>query len=202
MNGKGKIVTANRGRAPVRRQGCRGQAFTELAAVLIGICVVLLAGIFFSVVGVRNVKNVIAAREEADKNLASGTITVGGKQISHWVNIDGSQGDGLQFTADDSPVQGGGCDGNIFRGELVTTDGHLDLPNLASRETAVYYKSFDLAAANLFLNASQLTGGSAQVLDVMNDKKLYDVKTAMKKFGTGSQIDLHDTVFLPNVYAK
>ena len=193
---------ADRGMVFPRRKDCRGQAFTELAAVLVAICVVLLAGIFFSVVGVRGVKNVIAAREEADRNLASGTMSESGKQISHWVNIEGSQGDGLQFTADDSPVQGGGADGGIYRGELVTTDGQLDASSLAAKETAVCYKSFDLASANLFFNAAQLTGGSAKILDVMSDEKLYDVKTAMRKFGTGSQIDLHDTVFLPNVYAK
>ncbi|MBP5182715.1 MAG: hypothetical protein J6331_06790 [Lentisphaeria bacterium] len=196
MGRKGKIFRE-------KRADCRGQAFTELAAVLIAICVVLLAGIFFSVVGIRGVKNVISAREEADRRLASGTVASNSAaQISHWVNIDGSQGDGLQFTADDTPVRGGGGDGNLFRDELTTTDGTLDMASLSSRETAAYYKSFDLAVVNLFLNAANLTGGSAEILDVMSDKKLYDVKTAMKKFGTGSQIDIRDTVFLPNVYAK
>ena len=69
----------------------RGQAFTELAAILIAICVLLLSVILFSVTGIRGVKNVILARENADKNLDEGIASGSGKQISHWINIGNGQ---------------------------------------------------------------------------------------------------------------
>lgn len=180
----------------------RGQAFTELAAILIAICVLLLSVILFSVTGIRGVKNVILARENADKNLDEGIASGSGKQISHWINIGNGQGDSMHFTSDDLSVTGSGTDGGVFRSELSSTDGKMDIPLLSAGEQEAYYRAFDLAAVRVFFHAAKLTSGSATESNVLGDEKLYDAKNAMKKFSISTNIRIHDVVYMPNVYAK
>lgn len=188
---------------PFRKgRSCRGQALTELVTILVGICVVLLSVILFSVVGIKGVKNVISAREEADRNLASGTASNSGRQISHWINIDNMQGDGMHFTADDEAVTGGSVDAGIYRRELISSDGSMDLGYLATSGGNRNFKPFDLAVSSIFFKAANLTSGASEISDVMEDQKLYDVKKAMQKFNISTVISINDRIFMPNVYSK
>ncbi len=184
------------------RKNCRGQALTELVTILVGICVVLLAMILFSVTGIKGVRNAIEAREEADRNLASGTASDNGRQISHWINIDNYQGDGMHFTADDKAITGGAADSGVYRRELVSSDGSMDLGYLAGAKGNKNLQTFDLAITNIFFKAANLTSGSARISDVLGDQKLYDVKKAMQKFHISTDIEIHDLVYMPNVYSK
>lgn len=185
-----------------RNNGNRGQALTELMVILVAICIVLLSAILFSVTGIRGVKNVISAREEADRRVVNQTAASSGTQISYWANIEGLQGDGLQFTADDIAVTGGGTESGVYRKELVTTNGELDMTYLAAQKNEKHFRNFDLAAVRIFFQAADLTSGSAQIHDVLDDKKLYDVKNAMKKFGISTDIRIEDRVYMPKIYSK
>lgn len=179
---------------------CRGQALTELVISLIAICVVLLAVILFSVAGVQGVKNVIAAREEADSNFANGRASGSGQYISYWENISGQNGDGMQFTADDTAMSGTIAPGGVFRDELVTSDGNVNMADIVAHKKEAHYDAFDLATVRIFLHAARLTSGSAQINDVLDDKDLYDVKYAIKRFGVAGKITIKDSVYMPSIY--
>lgn len=177
-----------------------GQALTELVICLVAICVVLLAVILFSVAGVQGVKNVIEARENADTNYANKRRVTNSRQISYWENIDGLNGDGMQFTSDDTPISGAGASGSLFKDELVTSDGNLNVISIASKSNEAHYDAFDLAVVRVFLNAAQLTSGSAQIDDVLDNKYLYDTKHAIKRFGVAGKITIKDSVYMPVIY--
>lgn len=194
-------AAAGKKNAVFSRKKEKGQALTELVVILIGICFVLLGVILFSVVGVNGVQNVLAARREADHNMSEGIMKTAGKQISHWVNIEKNQGDGMQFTADDLAVSGYSADGSVFRRELVSSDGSMDISSLAAGKKSDHYTHFDFATVRLFFLAAALTSGSARINDIMSDSKLKDVHIALKKFGLSSKIDIEDTVYMPDIYS-
>lgn len=180
----------------------RGQALTELVAILIAICFVLLGVILFSVVGVNGVQNVIAARKEADHNMSEGVSKASGKQISHWSNIDNGEGDSMQFTADDFATGGYSASGSTYRDELVSTDGSFDINAHAANRKGEHFEYFDLAVSRLFFFAASLTSGSARIRDVMSDSGLKDVRRALERFGLSTKIDIEDTVYMPDIYSE
>ena len=183
---------------PVKKH-CRGQAVTEMMACLVGICFVVLGMFFVSIVGSKGVRNILDARKDAESNIVHGSGSASGQSIGVWYNIEGGQGDGLYFTADDSSIRGNAGNAALFRNELISTQGDFDIPSLAGKLKTENYAPFSMENNPLFLRAADLKEGSSILSDPLGEKNLFDLKRAMQKFGLGTRITIQDKLYLPDI---
>lgn len=182
---------------------CRGQAITELVVCLIGICFIVLGMLLVSVVGSKGVRNILEAREDAERNMVNGTGASSARSIGVWHNIEPGQGDGLYFTADDTAFPGGSGNSGLFSNELVTSDPAISIPVLAGKLKSENYIPFSaLESSQFFLRAADLKEGKSSLTDPLGDKHLHDLKRALQRFGVATDITIDDKLYLPESREK
>ena len=87
----------------IRTTSCRGQATAELVISLVGLSALFLGFVQVALLGHNNVCNLFSAREKAEGQMHSVWLTEH-QPVQDWKNGE----DGLSYTADDTPVLGGG----------------------------------------------------------------------------------------------
>jgi hypothetical protein len=95
----------------IRTTSCRGQATAELVISLVGLSALFLGFAQVALLGHNNVCNLFSAREKAEEQMHSTWLPLRGS-VQDWK--DGN--DGLSYTADDTPVLGGGSTAAFSQG--------------------------------------------------------------------------------------
>lgn len=173
-----------------------GQAIVELAVSIVVLMLVMLAVMFFAVVGKESVKNLVRAREKADERaLSSVSGSTSAENIRRWDYGD----DEIPFTADDKAVGGSGENGEYFVSQTVAVDPDEPNMTLDLRRGGPDENNFigDLPASSLFLFAAELTEGKETMNDPLGENELDDLEPGMDFVGLSGGIKLKDVVFLP-----
>ena len=194
-----------------RRKSERGQAIAELVISLIGISMIVLGTIMVSAMGVSGIRNMIDARTEAERKMASNAFgDVQANHITEWINIkrnDGTElqftdpgrgaGDGIQFTQDDEAVTSQ-ADGSVFLDTLNETENRFSTSYFASTDYARGAFEPKLEQSNVFVSAAALTSARKTVADPLGQYQLSAVARALQKFGIHAEtFKIEDTVFMP-----
>ena len=183
-----------------RRTGQSGQAIAELVAGLLALCAAFLGMLFVAGLGLSNIENLIKAKSSADlmacKEQASGTS--GAQSLIGW----NCGSDELYFTADDSPIVGGGEDSSSFVGEMVSSDPAYDLTEPVTIGETSYTSPFsNLELSSFFVNSAGLVSGTESDGDPLDSRGLNDLKGAFEALlGTKPDITLTETVYMPSLY--
>ncbi len=177
-----------------RREG--GQAIVELAVSIITLSIVMLAVILLAVVGKESIKNLISARENADKRaLSSVSGSSSAQSIRRWDYGD----DEIPFTADDEAVVGTSESGQYFIEQTIAVDSDDAGQQLDLRSGGPDYNNFisDLPASSLFLYAADLTEGKETMRDPLGENDLDDLASGLNFVGFSENFSLKDVVYLP-----
>lgn len=180
------------------RQG--GQAISELAVCLVALLVVLLGFLLLSTLSQEGVTNVIAARQDADKNARNSVSSVGGgsvmENISHW-----NYGDrGVPFNRDDTPVKSSNTNGAEFFRQLTDNSGKFDFKTAGKGYwLPEYYNPLKtLQQDNIMLDAANLTVGVSSEKDPLGKRGLEALKSAAKNLlGVRADFEVTDYAFMP-----
>lgn len=180
------------------RQG--GQAIAELAVCLMGLLVILLGFFLLSTLSQEGVTNVIAARQDADKNAQNGQSSLGGgntmANISHWDY--GSRG--IPFNRDDSPVKSTSTGGAVFFSQLTDHSGKFDFRTAGNGYwLPEYYNPLkSLQQDDILLDAANLTAGVSSEKDPLGKRGLESLKKSARNIlGVRADFEVFDIVFMP-----
>ena len=183
-----------------KRNRQSGQAISELAVCLIGLLVVLLGFLLLSTLSQEGVTNVIAARQDADKNARNGQSSVGSsstlENISHWDY--GPRG--VPFNRDDTPVKATNNSGSVFFGQLTDNGGKFDFKTAGNDSwLPEYYNPLKkLQKDDILLDAANLTVGSSTEKDPLGKRGLESIKNAARIIlGGRADFEVTDYVFMP-----
>ncbi len=171
---------------PRRHARCRGQATAEMVIGLIGLAVLFLGSLQVALLGDANIRNLIAARGQAEQRALTGdALSRNGRYIAGWSDVDP---DGLRFTADDVPTSTAGGSLQRFQDELLAPVPIGAMGNYGLDPT------FDtnLQASSLGVAANLHQGGSSADVPVEN---------ALRKFIVNGQrfIRLADDAYMPGL---
>ena len=179
------------------RQG--GQAIAELTVCLIGLMVVLVGFLLLSTLSQESVTNVIAARQDADKNARNSQSSVGGSKnkttISHW-----NYGErGIPFTQNDQPVKSTNTGGEKFFSQLIDNSGKFNLKTAGNGTwMPEYYNPLKkLQQDKIMLDAANLTIGTANENDPLGKHGLESLKQPVKNILGVRSIEMSDMAFMP-----
>lgn len=177
-----------------RREG--GQAIVELAVSIVALSIVMAAVILLSVVGKESVKNLISARENADKRAFS---SVGGSSSAQSIRSWDYGDDEIPFTADDKAVGGTTENGQYFIEQTIAVDREDSGRRLDLRSGGPDDNNFisDLPASSLFLYAAELTEGKETMRDPLGENDLGDLAPGLNFVGLPENFSLKDVVYLP-----
>lgn len=181
-----------------KRRSQSGQAISELAVCLIGLLVVLLGFLLLSTLSQEGVTNVIAARQDADKNARNSQSSTGGggktENISHWDY--GPRG--IPFNRDDAPVKSSNRGGEDFFSQL--TYGNFNFRTAGNGEwLPEYYNPLKtLQEDNILLDAANLTIGVSTEKDPLGKRGLESLKQAARNIlGVRADFEVTDYVYMP-----
>lgn len=186
-----------------RRFKRHGQALTELAVSLVAIIIVISGMLLISGLGVRNVWNVIHARQEADRKSRDGFISSEGNDIRSW-----SYGnDNMPFTRDDTALSTPMDVSGNFLDELDSNDEEddmddnliLDLRHTGSLPHIPNSNNFakNTGALDFFLSAAALAGHTETDDDPLGSLHLASIRQMVRNLLTKDEFSLSDTVFMP-----
>lgn len=187
-----------------RRIRRHGQALTELAVCLVAILAVISGMLLISGLGIRNVRNLIQARQEADQKARDGFSTAAGKDIRCW-----SYGaDNLPFTRDDTAVSTTQDASGNFMNELDSNDEEdasddaliLDLRHTAALAHIPSSNNFakNTALQHFFLSAATLAGHTESDEDPLASLHLASLRQLVRNLLLKNDLSLSDTVFIPS----
>lgn len=180
------------------------QALTELAVCLVAILTVISGMLLISGLGIRSVRNLIQARQEADRKARDGFTSSGGTDIRYW-----SYGaDKLPFTRDDTAVSTKQDVSGYFLGELDTNDEEDDaddelILDLRHTGTLAHIPASNNFAKNtvmqhFFLSAATLAGHTESDADPLASLNLSSLRQLIRKLLMKDDFSLSDTVFIPS----
>lgn len=180
------------------RQG--GQAIAELAVCLMGLLVVLLGFLLLSTLSQEGITNVIAARQDADKNARNGQSSVGGSNtlanISHW-----NYGErGIPFNRDDIAVKSTNTSGAVFFNQLIDNSGKFNFKTAGNGDwLPEYYNPLKkLQQDNILLDAANLTVGISTEKDPLGKRGLESLKQSARNIlGVRADFAVTDVAFMP-----
>lgn len=187
-----------------RRIRRKRQALTELAVCLVAILAVISGMLLISGLGIRNVRNLIQARQEADQKARDGFSTAAGKDIRCW-----SYGaDNLPFTRDDTAVLTAQDASGNFMNELDSNDEEdasddaliLDLRHTAALAHIPSSNNFakNTALQHFFLSAATLAGHTESDEDPLASLHLASLRQLVRTLLLKNDLSLSDTVFMPS----
>ena len=187
-----------------RRFRRHGQALTELAVSLVAILAVISGMLLITGLGVRNVRNLIQARQEADRKSRDGFGAEEGKDIRFW-----SYGkDNLPFTRDDTTVSAAQDVSGNFMNELDTNDEAdeaddgliLDLRHTGTLAHIPARNDFakNTALQHFFLSAATLAGHTETDEDPLASLHLASIRQMVRNLLLKDDLSLNDTVFIPS----
>jgi hypothetical protein len=174
-----------------------GQAFAELLISMFAIMVVFVGVLFTGALGMENIKCSLAARSQAAKLSAMGSMSGDrGDNILSWDYGD----DELYFTRDDASNRDIGGETGIFAREYTSTNDEFSLvSDLRDVDRDSTY-NFTAAAPGekLFLWAANLTSYQETIHDPFATRELDDLKSAFRMLvGDPNSVSLSDKVYLP-----
>ena len=176
-----------------QRKYQRGQAIGELLISLIGICAVTIGLLVIAVLGMSGVRNIISAREKADKYSMSGIENGSPSNIETWK--PGS--DGLMFTNDDNRMAGTAPKSELFLGELSDNTGRFKTSMLAQTKYAENAFESKVIESNLFLSAARLTLARETIADPLSLYQHFDAARILRALGFTSNFTISDTISMP-----
>ena len=176
-----------------QRKYQHGQAVGELLISLIGMCAVTIGLLVIAVLGMSGVRNVIAAREKADKysmnNVENGSLS----NIDTWKLGN----DGLLFTNDDRQTRGSVPYSESFLGELTDNTGVFKTAMLSQTKYAENAFESKVIESNIFLSAARLTAAREIISDPLSLYQHFDAARIMRAFGFTSNFTIFDTICMP-----
>ena len=179
------------------------QALTELAVSLVAILIVISGMLLIAGLGIRNVWNVIHARQEAERKSRDGFSSTEGNDIRFW-----SYGnDNMPFTRDDAAVSSAQDVSGNFLDELDTNDEKnyrddaliLDIRHKGTLSHIPPQNNFakNTAIQNFFLSAATLAGHTEADDDPLKSLQLSSLRQMVRNLLTKEEFSLSDTVFIP-----
>lgn len=176
-----------------QRKYQHGQAIGELMISLIALCAVTIGLLVIAVLGMSGVRNVITAREKADKYSMNGTENGSSSNIETWTTGN----DGLQFTNDDTKKSGTAPKAELFLGELIDNTGRFKTAMLAQTKYAENAIESKVIESNLFLSAARLTTAQEIISDPLSLYQHFDAARIMRAFGFTSNFTISDSISMP-----
>ena len=176
-----------------QRKYQRGQAIGELMISLIAMCAVTIGLLVIAVLGMSGVRNVITAREKADKYSMSGIENGSSSNIETWTTGN----DGLLFTNDDVRKSGTAPKSDLFLGELTDNTGQFKISSLAQTKYAENAFESKVIESNLFLSAARLTAAQEIISDPLSLYHHFDAARIMRAFGFTSNFTVSDKISMP-----
>ncbi len=177
-----------------------GQAISELAVCLVALLIVLLGFLLLSTLSQEGVTNVIASRQDADKNARGSVTSIGGsstlENISHW-----DYGDrGVPFNRDDTPIKSSNNNGSTFFNQLTDNYGRFNFKTAGKGFwLPEYYNPLKRLQQNdILLNAANLTVGISSEKDPLGKRGLEALKSAARNLlGVRADFEVTDYTFMP-----
>ena len=160
---------------------------------LIGICAVSIGLLVIAVLGMSGIRNVVTAREKADKYSMSGIENGSPSNIETWK----SGSDGLMFTNDDIRKDGTAPKSELFLGELSDNTGRFKTAMLGQTGYAENAFETKVIESNLFLSAARLTSAREIIADPLSMYQHFDAARIMRALGFTSNFTISDTISMP-----
>ena len=176
-----------------QRKYQHGQAIGELVISLIGLCAVTIGLLVIAVLGMSGVRNVIAAREKADKYSMTNVENGSPSNIDTWKPGN----DSLLFTNDDSKTNGSVPHSDSFLGELNDNTGRFKTAMLSQTRYAENAFESKVIESNLFLSAARLTSARETINDPLSLYQHFDAARILRAFGFTSNFTITDQITLP-----
>ena len=176
-----------------QRKYQHGQAIGELLIGLIGMCAVTIGLLVIAVLGMSGIRNIITAREKADKYSLSGIENGTAANIETWTIGN----DGLQFTNDDVKKSGAAPKSELFLGELADNTGRFKTAMLSNTKYAENAFESKVVESNLFVSAARLTSAREIVSDPLSLYQHFDAARIMRALGFTSTFTISDTISMP-----
>ena len=176
-----------------QRKYQHGQAIGDLMISLIAMCAVMIGLLVIAVLGMAGVRNVIAAREKADKYSMTGVENGSPSNIETWTTGN----DGLQFTNDDAQKNGNAPKADLFLGELTDNTGRFKTSMLAQTKYAENAFESKVVESNLFLSAGRLTTAQEIISDPLSMYQHFDAARILRALGLTSNFTISDKISMP-----